>query len=342
MSENKSDSEIIVVTTQEAPRPLVSSEERAIKFRKELEALQNITPQQEEVISNEQERVDNTDNSSDNDRSDVIDPSEHIDESDTDAIEEAPVQSHSIPKKRFNQELQRRKEIESELQKEREARIRMETELNLFNKAAQALQNKKEEALEINPLDEEAHSYYVKQINNLKAEFETKLEQMNKVQTQSRFETTVNNQAESFKKKHEDFEDAYKFVVDTEIKNAQIMGLDENEAYDFAIAKLQPIAWNIYNKGGNVAESVYNMAKNYGYNAKGAKKGSNVDLNSINKNIKRSASVMDDVPAAITSMSDSYESVTSLKGFEKLKKDNGRGVDPNKFRKALENIGKRK
>ena len=308
-----------------------------------MEALQNITPQQEEVISNEQERVDNTDNSSDDDRSDVIEPSEYIDEDSRDKLEEeTPTHSHSIPKKRFNQELQRRKEIEAELQKERESRIRMETELNLFNKAAQALQSKKEEALEINPLDEEAHSYYIKQINNLKAEFETKLEQMNKVQTQTRFETTVNHQAETFKKKHQDFDDAYKFVIDTEIKNAQIMGLDENEAYDFAIAKLQPIAWNIYNKGGNVAESVYNMARNYGYNAKGAKKSSNVDLNSINKNIKRSASVMDDIPAAITSMSDSYESVTTVKGFEKLKNDNGRGVDPNKFRKALENIAKRK
>lgn len=342
MSENKNDGGIVIMTN-DAPTPLISREEKATQFRKELEALSN--PQQQEVTNNEQDRSDSVNNNSNDDGSDILDSSEYSNEDNGTQLEEEPeveAVSHSIPKKRFNQELQRRKEIEAELQKEREARIRMETELNLFNQASQKMQAKKEEALEINPLDEEAHSYYVSQINAIKAEFETKLEQMNKAQTQTRFEATVNNQAESFKKKHDDFDDAYKFVIDTEIKNAKLIGLDENEAYDFAISKLQPIAWNIYNKGGNVAESVYNMAKNYGYSGKGAKKGSNVNIDNINKNSKKSASAIDDVSAAVTSMSDSGENLLKLDNFQALDRKDGKGVDPQAFKKALEQIQNRR
>jgi len=342
MSENKNDGGIVIMTN-DAPKPLISPEEKAAQFRKELEALSN--PQQQEVTNNEENGHNSIDNSSNDDGGDNVDLSEYNNEDNGSKLEEEPeveAVSHSITKKRFNKELQRRKEIEAELQREREARIRMETELNLFNEAAKKLQTKKEDALEINPLDEEAHSYYVSQINALKSEFETKLEQMNKAQTQTRFETTVNSQAEKFKKEHQDFDDAYKFVIDTEIKNAKLIGLDENEAYDFAISKLQPIAWNIYNKGGNVAESVYNMAKNYGYNAKGAKKASNVNIDSINRNSKKSASAIDDVSAAVTSMSVSGDNLLKLDNFNALDRKDGRGVDPNAFRKALEQIQNRR
>lgn len=346
MSENKNDGGIVIMTN-DAPTPLISAEDRAAQFRKELEALSNAQQEQQEVKNDEQNGSDSLNDSSNDDGSDILDSSKHSDEDTGNKLEEESEtesinQSHSIPKKRFNQELQRRKEIEAELQREREARIRMETELNLFNEAAKKLQTKKEEALEINPLDEEAHSYYVNQINALKQEFEAKLQQMEKTQTQTRFETTVNNQAESFKKKHDDFDEAYKFVIDTEIKNAKLIGLDENEAYDFALQKLQPIAWSIYNKGGNVAESVYNMAKNYGYNGKGAKKGSNVNVDNINKNSKKSASIIDDVPAAVTSMANSSDALLKLDNFKALDRKDGRGVDPQAFKKALEEIQNRR
>lgn len=342
MSEDKNDGGI-VVTVNDAPTSLISAEDRAAQFRQELEALSN--PPQQEVKNDEQNGSDSIGNSSNDDGGDNLNTSEHNNEDNRNQLDEEPeveAISRSIPKKRFNQELQRRKEIEAELQKEREARIRMETELNLFNEAAKKLQTKKEEALEINPLDEEAHSYYVNQINSLKKEFEAKLQQMEKTQTQTRFETTVNNQAETFKKKHDDFDEAYKFVIDTEIKNAKLIGLDENEAYDFAISKLQPIAWSIYNKGGNVAESVYNMAKNYGYNGNGTKKGSNVNVDNINKNSKKSASIIDDVPAAVTSMANSSDALLKLDNFKALDRKDGRGVDPQAFKKALEEIQNRR
>ena len=63
MSEHTNESEVVVITTQDAPKPLISAEEKAIQFRKELEALK--TQPQEEVTNNEQERPNSVDDSRD-------------------------------------------------------------------------------------------------------------------------------------------------------------------------------------------------------------------------------------------------------------------------------------
>lgn len=347
---NQTASEGIVITSQPLPVPLINSEQRAKEFRDQLAALNKPAVEEEAKSNNEEhndadDRTDNHITGSNDIRGNNVDNADNDDTSDNDYndanndSDDLQI-SNIIPKKRFNKELQKRKEIEQALQQEREARIRIETQLNMFNEAAKKFQETKQqdEIPDITPLDDEAHAYYINQINSLKKDFETKLQEITTVQTQSKFETTVTTQAEAFKKKHADFDDAYKFIINKESKNAKLMGLNDDEAFQFALQKLQPMAWNVYSKGGNVAETIYNMAENYGYSAKGNKKSNGINLHNVSKNSKLSSSIIDDVPAVASGMVENAHNYLHLDGFKSLDRKDGKGVDPDKFRKALQNL----
>ena len=112
------------------------------------------------------------------------------------------------------------------------------------------------------------------------------------------------------------------------------MGLNDAQAEEFVLQKLQPMAWQVYNTGGNVAETVYKLAQNYGYAAKIAKPD-NISLKNIQKNSPKSQSMIDDVAAAVTSVTNNPTAYTKMENFANLDRESGQGTDPHKFRKAL-------
>lgn len=241
-----------------------------------------------------------------------------------------------IPKKRLDKEISKRQELEFKLQEERDARIKYETELRVFNDALYKLNAQKEP--ELDPIDNDAHNFYMKKIQELEKKIEEKTSVLEKNNLQNRFESTVNNQAAEFSKKHTDFQNAYQYVLDKEKQNARLFGVPENQLDAFVAEKLQPIASHVYNSGGNVAETVYNMAKNYGYNAtKGT--GNNVNLKAIEKNMAKSQSIIDEVPASSVGIksSGSIHSATELSNFNEIMEKAGDKKDQ-VFRKLLNEI----
>lgn len=320
-------------------------EARAAAFRKELESLNNMSGENEvqqdieikadEAFDNESDRAD--DDSSDSSVADQPDSVETESESNS-------LDNKLIPKKRLDQEIKKRAELEAKLQAERDARIKFETELSMYNNALEKLNKnqveKQNETPAFEPLDDEAHKFYLKKLQEIENKFEEKAKTLTYEQTQARFEQVVNNQALEFSKKHSDFEDAYKYVVDAEINKAKLLGFDDSKAQEIAMENLKPIAWRVYNNGGDVASTVYNIAKTYGYNPKTESKPG-VNLKKIESNMRKSQSIIDDVPSASVNVSADSSANLNIETFNRnLTNADGRGVDKDKFRQLLNKMNK--
>jgi hypothetical protein len=305
----------IIQSASEMVIPL-NKEERDAAFYKELDAIRN-QPEGQPLTETQSETQSETKVEQATER----DP---IAESQTEApIETSPdddeLSNKSIPKKRLDKEISKRQELEFKLQEEREARIKYETELRVFNDALHKLNVQQAKEPELDPIDNDAHNFYMKKIQELEKKIEDKTTVLETNNLQNRFESTVNNQATEFTKKHSDFQNAYQYVIDKEKQNARLFGVPENQLDTFVAEKLQPVALHVYNNGGNVAETVYNMAKNYGYNATKAA-NSNVNLKAIEKNMAKSQSIIDDVPASSISIKNnsSTRAATELSTYQEI------------------------
>ena len=329
---------------------VLSSEERKKEFYKELNAIKEKALETQPQVTNEEVQLelpieqtkevndaaslqtDNTNNDSSTDS--TLDSS-----NDTSDVNE--LDNKTIPKKRLDKELKRRQELEEQLRLERDSRIKTETELNLYTEALKKLNTAQQSTQpdSVDPIDSDAHNFYMKKIQDLENKLDERTKSIAESTQYSRFENTVNAQTAEFTRQHSDFHDAYKYVVDREVESAKLIGVPESQIEGYVMNKLQPIAYQIYNNGGNVAEGVYKLAKNYGYNSKPATKASGVNLQAIDKNSKKSSSMIDDVPATSTNIAQPATSFTKMDRFkDTMMNEDGRGVDPNKFRKVLSQI----
>jgi hypothetical protein len=251
--------------------------------------------------------------------------------------------SKSIPKKRFDKELEKRKVLESELQRERESRIRAETEMSLYTKAIESMNNTTQQtqrAAEIDPIDTDAHNLYMNRINELEQKYETQNTNLSDYQQRQNFATTVDRQAAEYSKSNPDFNDAYSYLLNVEASKAKLFGYDDSQATQYALEQIKPIAWQAYQSGKNVAEIAYNMAKNYGYkSAKVTTNNLKPNIDNVSKNMPKSYSAIDEVPGVSTSVSKETAAYNNIEGFNrKLSNANGRGINQSEFYKAVEKI----
>lgn len=251
-----------------------------------------------------------------------------------------------IPKKRFDKEIEKRKLLEEEVRREREARIKFETELQLYNKALENLQSQQQQQQvepELDPIDSDAHNLYMKKIRELEAKLERQNSNLSDYEIRQNFASTVNYQAAEMAKKAPDFEDAYNHLLKVEADKARMLGYDELQAQNYALQQIQPIAWQAYNQGKNVAEVTYNLAKAYGYKPKssGTKQSDLPDLDKLEKNMQKSHSIINEVKGVSAKLTPDYAALTTQEGFEaKLAGKGGRGTDVQKFHEALKNLRK--
>lgn len=249
--------------------------------------------------------------------------------------DESDSKSHMIPRTRLNKETQKRRELEEQLRQEREARLKFETELNLYNKAIDKLNKPKED--EFSPIDQKAHEIYLNKIKELEEKLTGDKEEYMRMDNMRRFEYSVNKQAEDMAKSHPDFEDAYSYVLEREREGAKIAGYSNEQADAYALSRLQPIAWDVYNKGGNVAEAIYSLAKNYGFKNKESKSGPKVNHKAIERNSRKTENVTDELNG-----SGGYNGTMEVKGLSDIRNnlmnENGRGVNTAKFHDALDRI----
>ncbi len=251
---------------------------------------------------------------------------------DEDEAEELP-QGNLLPKSRFFKEVKKRKEIEQRFQEQREHNIRLETELNMMNQTIQEFFGKQnapqQEEEEFAPIDPEAHTRTQKELNEIRKE-QQKLSDM---QIKAQYRLDMNTQQAEFTRHTPDFGEAYKHVLETKYQEFIEVGFKPEEAESAAIKDMWEKAGRLWNDGKNVPETVYKLAKAYGYKPKATKGMPN--LEKIEENMKKSQSV-NELPAA-PSAPGGVTAFNNPEGFKKLLGSN-RSVDANKFAEALKRI----
>ncbi len=308
------------------------SEERKAKFFEQLEAAhksrEEETPREEpRAIANE-----------------LHDTPQEVQESkiavEQESDEDDELSNKLIPKKRFDKEIEKRKLLEAEVRTERDARIKYQTEMELYNKALDTMQeSKRANEPELNVIDEDAHRFYMNKIDALEKKYESQTRNLTDYEQRQSFTSTVNHQAAEMSRTHPDFNDAYSYLLNVEANKGKMFGLDDSQAQAYALEQLKPIAWESYRRGQNVAEVAYNIAKSYGYKAAPTSKATASDLDKVGRNMKRSHSALDDIPSVATTPATEAAQFTSFDGFKtRLAGKNGRGVDMDAFRKAIEKV----
>lgn len=336
--ENAPPPSIMLETTTEQ-KPIATrkqeAEQRKADFYKQLEDARNVP--QEETVRRENRHTE------EEIREIRVDSAENAQ---TEIEEDNELDNKLIPKKRFDKELEKRKVLEDELRRERDSRIKFETELTLYNKAIESMneqQHSKEVEPQLDPIDSDAHSYYMNKIKELESKFESQKTNLTDYEVKQNFANTVNYQAAEITKTHPDFNDAYNYVLQVESNKGRMLGMDETQAQAYALSQIQPIAWQAYNKGQNVAEVAYNIAKSYGYQSKNPTvKDSLVvapNFDKIEKNMAKSYTALDEIKGVGTGVSKETAAYNTLEGFtRKLGGKNGRGTNTTEFAKALEKV----
>lgn len=234
-------------------------------------------------------------------------------EEDLDEDTEELDSKHMIPKGRFNKVIQQKKTLEKELEDAKAARIKAETELNMYNQAMEkflasknvANENTTEEAFE--PLDTEAHRFYLAQQQKLKEELAALQQKTEQFYTMK----ILDDQSNAYSKIQPDFENALEYLVDKYTKANELMFDDIKDAEEAAKRQLGAAAKKLLDKNQNVAKAFYNKAKELGYAA--VKGGPN--LNAINNNMAKSK--VADLNSAPLSPTNKYNNLTKLEEFNK-------------------------
>ncbi len=249
---------------------------------------ENPTPQEEPVIRESQTTEDGA-------AEEEVAPAVEPEDTGTESYKE----NKFIPKSRFNKEIEKRRELEGQLSKEREDRIRYETQLQMLQQAAQQQTvsannaHTKQPEPDFEPLDPDTHRLYMKKIGEL----ENRLEGINKDTAektqQLQYYNIVSAQEQVFERNNPDFKDALKHLQEVETQVAQNI-LPDSQVQPYVNQKLQNTLMVALNSGKNAAEVMYNMAKSYGYKAKGDSKAATApqsNLEAINSNMKKTASI---------------------------------------------------
>lgn len=243
---------------------------------------------------------------------------------------------HLIPKSRFNQELERRKAAEEQAIKEREERIRIETQLQMLTEMQKAqyeqqLQQQPHEP-DIDPLDTDTYNYAKREIDALKAQL-AQVSQDNMQQAQQMYAVNrVQMEERQFQQQHPDFNDALKHVQQVELNIAKDLIGDEVKANEYVAQKMRNVLTQSLDMGKNSAETIYNMAKTYGYvpNKISTQTVSGKNINSISKNMERSANT-----SGLGNNSSFGNIPTDISSAVNKVGNNLSGINPDAFHKIL-------
>jgi hypothetical protein len=203
------------------------------------------------------------------------DEEKHLDDSDDDVANLPGM----IPRSRLKKVIQQRKALEQELQTQKEAKAKLEHELYLYNQAMNKMvnpdHNQNLEAFE--PLDHEAHSMYMQQINALKQQTE-----------QFQMHQVLAAQEAEFLNKQNDFKEAYQYLLNVQKEANQPLYDSAYEAEMATIDQMRTMATKLLKQNKNVAETFYGIAKQYGYKNANAKLKVGPNLDAIKQNMSKS------------------------------------------------------
>lgn len=181
--------------------------------------------------------------------------------------------------------------------KMREFSENMEQMREMFVSLSQQQADQEAEKLRLQELDEEAALYGEDVVNNPEARYIRDMVAANREQLEeyqqeqehyrqnlneqrreflaqqeynNRMMETLRVQEEEFAKVHEDYGDAYKYAVDKRVDMWKRRGYTDDQAMNMVKEEQQHLLTEQLPRGGNVAQEVYNMAKDWGWQSAGA------------------------------------------------------------------------
>lgn len=225
-----------------------------------------------------------------------------------------------------------------ERRKERDARIRTETENEALKKALEmALQMgegnpapKTNEAPAIDPLDPDAHNYYTQRMESLDKKIDEKLNGFEQKMTETQVISRVAQQRADFAAKTPDFQDAVAHIFNAEKQKSLYFGLNEQQAKENAKRVLGNIGTSAVMTGKNAAESLYEVAKHYGYQKKAPVKATGPDISAIARNKAKSEGI-GNVPGVAAGAASGPNPMKSKADFAKAVCDEHGRVDMKKL-----------
>lgn len=245
-----------------------------------------------------------------------------------------------VPRGRLNKEIKKAKDVEAALAKEREERQRDREELLLTKQRMQQLEQafkSMQPSDKPDPdIDPEGYEQYQKEQE--KKEFQTKLKEFEDFKKQSEQQHAVQQitqaVAQDIKGKMSekpDVVDAYNHLVDAKRKEFALLSRNMEELNARVDQYLLSYAVPCLQKGLSPADIFYQLAQTAGYKAKKAA-GSSPSIEAIEANKKKVASSTPE-----KAKSDAGFAGGNISVKDALNK-NGRGVDPEAFKKVLQNI----
>lgn len=263
------------------------------------------------------------------------------DADDTNTPQEAKKENKYVPRSRLKQETEKREALENQLMKEREDRIRYETQLQMIQNA-QATQQAQNSVPEldldrVDPLDAETHGVVSKEIRQLKEEI-AKMKMENDAQLEySKYYNTATAQEAIFEKSNPDYQEALRHLANVEIEDALEDYGDKVDYKKIAREKMENKIKKAIDNKKIAPEVLYNAAIRKGFKPKGSSnaaptKNSGSNIDSINANMKKSASI-----GSLGSGAGMSSNVHSFDAAKLLRDPNnkGSGFDPKKFHEAL-------
>lgn len=234
------------------------------------------------------------------------------------------------------------KEERDQRRKERDERIRVETENEALKRALEmalkmegqgglgqspASQNA---ALEIDPLDPDAHNFYTQQLEGISKKVDAKFDEFTQKMTETQVIAQVAQQRADFAAKTPDFGDAVAHIFNAERQKSLYFGLTEQQATENAKRVLGNIGTSAVMTGKNAAASLYEVAKHYGYQKKAPAKQTGPDISAIARNKAKSEGIAN-VPGVGASAASGPNPMKSKADFAKAVCDEHGRVDTKKL-----------
>ncbi len=238
----------------------------------------------------------------------------------------------------------------AKLRAEREEKIKYKTENDNIKRALEiyAQQNDGEQPKEevnngFDPLDTEADRFYKAKIAELEQKY-AKLEQATTKTavdvSSSAFKVEVTQQYSAVIKEKPDLDAAYNHIAQAEYKkNLRVLG-DEGKARDATNSVMNAMAVSFYQGGKNVPKEFYDIALEYGYSPKGGKSTNGVNIDAIEKNIKKTSGVGSMPGASMAPTSSNPTSYFTPQNVKNLQNRPGGSIDPAKFQAILDGLTK--
>lgn len=246
------------------------------------EAAEGVT---EEVV--ESEVTEETEEAEETEEDDESDEAEGLPKELLDKITEDPNLQKFIKNRVIRETKAELKETRSAWQQEREARLLTEQKLQAYEKAMEEFFNKgktegDEESEFIDPAAEKA-------IKELKGELAKKKEAESIDLARKALHQTGAAHASEFVKSTPDYGDAANYALSVKYREFKALGASDAEAANKADQWADLIAYTALEKGKNIAEYAYGLAKDMGYSPKAKVKKSSPNLDAIRENQKKTA-----------------------------------------------------